>query len=188
MRFVHTAHDDRAVAGSVHGDWLLVRRGRTLFPVRPLTSERFLIGSGTNCHLQLGGGLPMLHSLLVRENERWVLEAVAPEPIVFVNGTACRRQVLCVEDVIRIGEFELVLCGDDCAIAPEQDGTISRPFCESAPALHEEAGNLSASELVNCLEREFRLIDCMGHTHHAGGTALLRAIQRQGDARHPRAA
>lgn len=219
MRIVHFAHEGRSIAAPFAGDRLLVRRGRTHFPVRPLSVPRFLIGSGTNCHLQLGGGLPMLHSMIVREEGRWVIEAIAPEPALIVNGVRRRRQVLCMHDVIGIGEFELVLfggddgtpgelpaaderigrkdrsassevvngCGPSIAALSELLPVISEGLGSTAP-IEQQAAGLTAGELVDCLEREFRLIDRLGHTRRAAGTALLRAIRRQGRSARIRAA
>jgi hypothetical protein len=91
------------------GMWLEIRKGRTGFPLRPISGDRFLIGAGSHCHLQLGGdSMPMLHSLLVIDGKRAYLEAVVPTPALQVNGQARRAVELVDEDHVTIGEFEFV--------------------------------------------------------------------------------
>src|SRR5688500_1252666 len=50
--------------------WLEVRRGRTRAPRRAVRRQRFLIGAGSNCQLQLGGSdIPILHSILLVDED-----------------------------------------------------------------------------------------------------------------------
>ncbi len=188
MQFVHSPHDGATPVESYGGDWLEVRRGRTRFPQRPLALDRFLIGSGTNCHLQLGGDLPMLHTLLTRQQGRWRVEAIAPEPALLVNGTACRCQTLCANDVIQIAEFEFVFRRGGERFRTERDAGM-HTIGDSGAAhqtvalpgvCREETGALSASQLVSRLEGELDLIDQMGHDRRSAASGLLRAVLRHG--------
>ncbi len=200
MHFVHSPHDGAAPIENLGGDWLEVRRGRTRFPHRPLALDRILIGAGTNCHLQLGSDLPMLHTLLTREQGRWRVEAIAPEPALLVNGTTCRCQTLCANDVIRIAEFEFVYRCEDGKqhdrkrhVRAQTDGgsASGRRSAQLRSVCREEASSPSADQLVNRLEQELDLIDQLGHDRRSAANGLLRAILRQGslvEASSPRAA
>jgi len=180
MRIVHGSHDGRREAEPHSGDWLEVRRGRTRFPRRPLSSDRFLIGSGTNCHLQLGGDMPMLHSLLVQEEGRWTVEVIAPEPMLFVNGEACRQRVLCVGDCIQIGEFEFALCrGEGGRTEPAPRHPHHRAV--TSASVTEEAAELTASELLERVEVEVVAVVEFEAGRRRGAKALLDAIFVQGD-------
>lgn len=124
MHIIHSAHVDGPRSARQPHAWLQVSRGGTRFPLRPICTARFLIGAGTNCHLQLGGDIPLLHSLLLREFDGWTIEAIAPEPVLLVNGSDTRRCRLEPDDVVTIGPFELCLVlpvptrGDDFARIP----------------------------------------------------------------------
>jgi len=123
----------------------------------------------------------MLHCLLTREDDRWTVEAIAPEPLLLVNDLPCRRQSLEIGDSIRIAEFEFVLrCtpGGD----PESGRADRWLRSEQSSMAGDESSGLSANELVHRLEQEFDLIESLEHTRFRGTTALLRAV------RHRRAA
>ena len=109
MHIIHSAHVDGLRPARPPHAWLQISRGGTRFPLRPVCTSRFLIGAGTNCHLQLGGDIPQLHSLLLREFDGWTIEAIAPEPVLQVNGSDTRRCRLEPDDVVTIGPFELRL-------------------------------------------------------------------------------
>lgn len=109
MHIIHSAHVAVPPSARQPYAWLRIARGGTRFPLRPVCTARFLIGAGTNCHLQLGGEIPLLHSLLLREFDGWTIEAIAPEPRLLVNGDEVRRCRLQPDDVVTIGPFELCL-------------------------------------------------------------------------------
>jgi hypothetical protein len=109
MHIIHHAHLDGPHTVRQPHAWLQVARGGTRFPLRPVCTSRFLIGAGTNCHLQLGGDIPLLHSLLLREFDGWAIEAIAPHPVLLVNLSETRHCRLEPDDVVTIGPFELQL-------------------------------------------------------------------------------
>jgi hypothetical protein len=120
MYKIHPAHAKTSPASRQPKPlaWLQVRRGGTRYPLRPVYSTRFLIGSGTNCHLQLGGAIPLLHSLLTREVQGWTIEAVFPEPQLRINGVESRQCKLHPDDIIEIGPFEMQLVLPGPALRP----------------------------------------------------------------------
>lgn len=129
-RIVHHAHAALVpgAPGAVLAQ-LAIERGGTRFPWRPIVSRRFLIGSGTNCHLQLGGDIPLLHSLLTRVADGWSIEAIAAEPPLMVNGVVCRHCRLHPEDRVEVGPFRFRLRTSDPATACEQSGQEARRDC-----------------------------------------------------------
>ncbi len=178
MRVFHASHDKSREIQAGTSAWLEVRRGRTRFPHRPLTSSRYLIGSGTNCHLQLGGPVPMLHSLLVLDGDCWTLDVVAPEPTLFVNGEACRHRALCVGDRIQIGDFEFALCRGDGGPPEPAPRRPHRPAITST-SLSELPTSLSASELIERMESEVVTVSEFEEGRRNGARALLEAIRQR---------
>jgi len=92
----------------VNGPWIEIRGGRTRFPQRPIEGDRLLIGSGSNCQLQLGGGMPMAHSVIAFGPGGWTIEALVPEPPLRVEGRIVRQAPLHDGEVIELGPFTLV--------------------------------------------------------------------------------
>lgn len=178
MRVIHATHQDQGEINSGISDWLEVRRGRTQFPHRPLIASRCLIGSGSNCHLQLGGEVPMLHSLLVLQEGQWTLEVVAPEPTLFVNGEACRHRALSVGDRIQLAEFEFALCRGEKGV-PKPDRRRPHHQAFMVQSLREETAGLTASELLERLESELSAIELYEQGRQQGAMALLDAARRQ---------
>ncbi|MCA9075129.1 MAG: hypothetical protein KDA93_08855 [Planctomycetaceae bacterium] len=174
MRVIHTSHHGPRHANEAACDWLEVRLGRTRFPHRPLFSSRILIGSGTNCHLQLGGDVPMLHSLLTFENGCWTLDVIAPEPTLCVNGETCRHRNLCIGDQIQLAEFEFVLCRSENGCPRDESG---RPHWRSVSSVaHEgQVAELSAAELLQRMEAEMSLVESFEEGRRRGAKALLEA-------------
>lgn len=160
------------------GMWLEIRKGKTNFPLRPISGERFLIGAGSHCHLQLGGDhVPMLHSLLVIEGRTAHLEAVVAEPPLLVNDEARQIVELQDEDVVSIGDFEFVFH----RLASSEPHTQA---CVSVRAVHDEISGvadlsqLSVSELVGLIEEEAEQIATFSRSREQGAAALIDAARR----------
>src|SRR4051812_43150982 len=95
---------DALAGGRAESVVLEVCRGRTEHPLRPVHSERFLIGSSPRCDLRLGGeDMPPLHSLIVIDGTDVWLEAVAPRPHLVVNDRPQSSVRLADGDHIRVG-------------------------------------------------------------------------------------
>ena len=158
------------------GMWLEIRKGRTGFPLRPISGDRFLIGAGSHCHLQLGGDtMPMLHSLLVIDGKRAYLEAVVPEPALSVNGNVRRAVELVDEDHVTIGEFEFVfhrlVSSEPAAGAAEAVPAIEQ-------TTYDNLMQMSVPQLVAHIEEEIREIHAFEAGREAGASALLEAARR----------
>jgi hypothetical protein len=167
------------------GMWLEIRRGKTNFPLRPISGDRFLIGAGSHCHLQLGGEhVPMLHSLLVIEGKTAHLEALVSEPPLRVNGEARRSVELHDEDTVEIGDFEFVF---HRLVATEPSGQVamaSSSDTEDASGVA-DLSQLSAVELVGLIEEEARQIAVFNRSRELGAASLLDAARRAGADSHP---
>jgi hypothetical protein len=118
MKIIHAPHTASEVEAQ-RPVYLQIERGSTRFPLRPVDGARFIIGTGTCCHLQLGGDLPMVHSVLIRAGEQWEVEAFAPEPPLLVNGLRQRRCRVSDDDLMEIAMFQFRLVqGDTVQAAP----------------------------------------------------------------------
>lgn len=147
---------------------LRVTRGGTRFPERPIDTERFLIGAGSNCHLKLGGGIGILHSVVVVRGDVLWIDALISDPPLMVNGKKVRDGELKHGDVIEIGPFQFQLCKK--ALEPRNE----EPVEEMEP---ESLEDLSAEELVDRLGEELEQLETIAETQDMGFEALLNAIQ-----------
>lgn len=155
------------------GMWLEIRRGKTNFPLRPITGDRFLIGAGSHCHLQLGGqNCPLLHSLLLIEGTRATLEAVVADPPLLINGEARRTVDLRDEDRVEIGDFEFVF-HKMVRTEPSVQAASVMPFNDQGEAIGIAA--LSVPQLVQQIEEEQEQIDTFEIGREGGAAALLGA-------------
>ena len=143
---------------------LLVERGDTRFPERPIDAERFLIGAGGQCQLQLGGEIPLLHSIIVREDDGLWIDAVAASPRLIVNGQPRRDAPLHSGDVIEIGQFVF------CVAARNELPPDRIPVPDDLSAY-------TPSQLVDAIEEEIRLISQTSRDGQLGWQALEQAAQ-----------
>jgi hypothetical protein len=154
---------------------LEIVRGRTEYPVRPVAGPRFFIGSGPNCDLCLGGGMPLLHSFIqVRGRHVWI-EAVANEPPLRINGETATGEWLRNGDTLDIGPFQL-------RARLQAVGTISNSpvsGAHDADPMDENLESLSALELVDLLESDLALVEEFEQDQAAGAAALLGAVRRK---------
>lgn len=175
------------------GPWLEIVRGRTSFPCRPVRGDRFLIGAGSQCDLQLGGtDIPLLHSVIVVDAHGATIEAFTPKPELLINGQPRRSVSLQHQDTIEVGRIQLLFHNPAAALPPATiEESASEVFHEATalPSLEdleladvsaEETGELTVEQLVNRLEEEQSAIDSLEQRRLAGAQALLDAIRRAG--------
>lgn len=160
--------------------WLEVRRGQTRAPRRAVRTRRFLIGAGSNCQLQLGGDdVPILHSILLVDEDGAQIDAVVPSPELFVNGVPHRAAQLRDGDVLSIGKFEFAVHIQqpvDADAGQECGGMLSTPNAN----LETDLADLSATEIVNRLEQDLREIGRLQSSRETGAEALLQAARHFG--------
>lgn len=182
------------------GPWVEIVRGRTSFPHRPVRGDRFLIGAGSQCDLQLGGPeIPMLHSLIVVHPRGVTLEAFAPTPDLLVNGEKRRSVTLRHHDRVEIGRVELRFHNPaEVAPLPTQldgvpdevpvdDPSLADPIALTAEELTDltettSAGDMTLDALVERLEEERQAAQELADRRASGAAALLDAIRRAGEA------
>ena len=148
-------------------DCLEVRDGETADRLRPLVSDRVLIGSGSTCQLQIvADDVAMVHATLTRtpaaDRSVWSLEAIAAHPAVLVNGTPVRKCELNHGDLIGLAGVNLELvCADVAAdiaangasnMVPAAESTADEPLPAADPSM------MTAAELVDALDREMQLV------------------------------
>jgi predicted component of type VI protein secretion system len=169
---------------SAREPWLEVRRGLTRAPRREILGRRFLIGAGSNCQLQLGGGdVPILHSILLVEEDGAHIDAVVATPQLLVNGRPQRSADLRDGDVFTIGKFEFQVH------VPLPTGALqSAAGQEPPPAAAADPGQLSATELVALIEGEEELVSQFETARRNGAAALLDAVRQVVDAQSAAAA
>ena len=147
---------------------LRIVRGATRFPERPLTDDRILIGGGSNCHLQLGGGVPILHSVLVRQDQEFWIEAVVGDPPLFVNGQHVRQSIIRPDDAVDLAGFQFQI------IKSASDG-IAAPV----PAF-DQLKDLTAEQIVDRLEDEMGALTSLEERRRQGAEALVAAARAAG--------
>ncbi len=158
---------------------LEICRGRTEHPLRPVYSERYLIGSSARCDLRLGGQeMPPLHSLIFVDGPDVWLEAMAPIPELRVNGRMETSVRLVDGDRIEIGPIELV------AHIPAQSGNSIQPQESQNIEIHEEqpepaVSELSAKELVERIEAATELVNEFEQRQRLGIESLQAAVQQR---------
>lgn len=146
---------------------LRIERGRTQHPERPISETRFLIGAGSNCHLQLGGEIPILHSVILQVESGLWIDAVVPEPALLVNRQPVRECQIFAGDLIEIGDFVFTLqenkafsVGDEVSEADE-DVDLSE---------------LSAENLVDLLAEEVSSLEAIEEARIRGAETLLERL------------
>ena len=159
---------------------LEVTRGSTRFRRRPVTSARFLIGSGTTCDLRLGGDdMPALHSIITTSGREITLEAIAAAPALSVNGRQAQSALLRDGDLISVGQVELLARLEaghaPAAIAPAAAG--GQPSIDAERPL----ADISAAELVDLIEQEEREIEEFEGRQQVGMKSLVQAIMSRAD-------
>jgi hypothetical protein len=160
--------------------WLEIQRGRTLYPRRPVLTERFLIGAGSNCHLQLGGdGMPFLHSLLTVEGGGVFIEAFVPWPELCVNGETLRTAHLADGDEITIGPFQFTVhLRASAEVEPDQSLYAAiPPEAAREGSEPEDVSALSTAELVGRIEALECEVEAHERAERRGAAALLDAAR-----------
>lgn len=186
--FPHTAdgvHEEPSDLGLC----LEIRRGRTEHPVRPIKSDRFLIGGDSDCDLQLGGDdMPALHSLVYREGHDFWIEMISPFPPLKVEGQVVEASVLRNGDRIQIGSFEFVVQLAGTAHSHRMDpphkseqARLRGPHFGMAAALKQmdsrDPSELSAEELLDSLDREIQTVEKFERRQNLAAGAFLGSVR-----------
>ena len=171
---------------------LEIKKGKTSFPVRPVSVGRLTIGAGSCCGLQvIGQEMPILHSIIHVADEVARIEAMVSQPQLLVNGIPLRTSELSDGDLITIGPIEFVFCQSrpHTATSISTAGLSGSPLQTSAPITPDKKRDhfmtkettlkdLSASELVDLIEQDFHLIEKYESRREQGAAALLSQLHQ----------
>lgn len=173
---------------------LEIRRGRTGYPARPVYTRDFLIGSGPDSDLRLGGeDIPLAHTLLSVNDHEILAQWLGESPSLLVNGKPVQESALRDGDRIEIGRFEFIvhrllteLASEESAREPNHNPSESVTI-ETADLLHllaqakdevpaEDLAELSANELLELLEAEQNSVVEFDDAVAQAEAALLHAV------------
>lgn len=154
-----------------------ITRGKTQAPIRPLSREHFLLGAGGKCDLRLGGaGMAAIHSVVVQRDGEVLMEALADQPPLIVNGRVVQSVALQPGDAVEIGAFRLVL---RAYTAPEVPAAASP--AEAGESLEDSGMQnlqaLSAAELCERIEQEEELLSDFESRRQQGAESLLARVR-----------
>lgn len=157
--------------------YLEIVKGSTQFPNRPIYEGAFLIGSGSNCDLRIGGpDTPVVHSVVRAEDGDVHIESLSRKPVLRVNGTPCERIELANGDRIQIGSIQMIAKFQLAAVAPA--------LAVSPDPAEEDISRLPADRLIELLERDLALVEEHDLNESAGAERLLEAAKRAGTTPH----
>jgi Inner membrane component of T3SS, cytoplasmic domain len=181
---------------------LEVTNGQTEHRLRPVLHKRYLIGSGKNCHLQIGEeNFPPLHSIILNGPEGAEIELIASSSELIINGEKTESVVLTQDDEVQIGQIKFNVHQQESIgeiMDPSQNISQKHDKNDQEEALTEEAhivpfpamdsleenqteenqaeinlSELSAEELVDLIQEEEQLIEEYETGIQTGYSALL---------------
>jgi hypothetical protein len=125
----------------------------------------------------LGGGIPVLHSLIHRDgNEVWI-EGIASSPALEVNGERRKTARLVDGDRICIGPFEFqIVIPAVAAVQPGSSVDTSDQNAITPCADSPSPQSLTAAELVEQIEREQARVEQFESRQRMGADALMQEI------------
>ena len=150
---------------------LQIQRGRTQFPQRPISTPKFLIGSGSDCHLRLGGAeMPSLHSILLVSDDGNYLERTAEAPPLIVNGHEQVSVWLQVGDRIEIGSIEMEVV----ELKSELESAAAEVSAGDTDAARDsELSKYTPLELVELISQDLEILENFKSRQIMGAEALL---------------
>jgi len=151
---------------------LKITRGKTKNPFRPIESDRFLIGAGSCCQLQLSAEeIPMVYAIVHQIQGGYQIEALYNEPRMLVNGSQKQFAILQAGDRLTLGPYEFEYLVEEAEHvlrtraeeSEQKEGSATEPKHAPAssliPPVPSQIEQMSASELVARIEKELELID-----------------------------
>ena len=78
-------------------------------PIEPVCQGEFLIGSGPQCQLRLGGpGVPEVHTILIVEAQSITVKPLESQPSLVKNGSPCETGPLEDGDLLELDRKSVV--------------------------------------------------------------------------------
>lgn len=153
--------------------YLEIQSGQTNFPCRPIDNERFLIGAGSNCQLQLGGDdIPMIHTIISQEADGIQYQALVSTPELTINGAPSQQGVLEEGDEIQIDCFKFIIRNTNHS-SLEKTPENSDQVIGKDPI---DIESLSASDLIDLIEEEQAMIEDFDSQQLGAAAALMQAV------------
>jgi hypothetical protein len=153
--------------------YLEIVKGSTQFPNRPVYEGVFLIGSGSNCDLRIGGpDTPAVHSVVRAEQGDVHIESLSRKPVLRVNGSPVDRVELRSGDRLQIGSIQMV--------AKFQAVPAAAPAVVAETPAPQDLSAMSAEQLIGLLEEDLALVEEHGRHEAAGAELLLEAARKTG--------
>ncbi len=141
-------------------------------PIQVVTSGRFLVGSGSNCHLRLGErGIPDVLCVVTATERGAMLECSADEPAVLVNGMQAESAALCDGDLLEVGSYRLLFR----LLSEETRITLDELHFAPASQTPSKSSEPTAAELVELLQQELQTIQEHDRTARDSVAELLAA-------------
>lgn len=154
--------------------YLEIVKGSTEFPNRPVYEGVFLIGSGSNCDLRIGGSnTPAVHSILRADDGNVHIESLSRKPALRVNSQPCEAATLNDGDHIQVGSIQMIARFQPLAIP----ATLPIPVAVQKPAeeVPTDIANLSAEQLLTLLEQDIALVENHVVSQNAAADRLVDA-------------
>lgn len=179
---------------SPRGMMLRIRRGKTGYPLRPIDVQPFLIGSGEQCQLRLGGDMPPVHSAIHLDGDSAGIECLASAPELRVNGSVCMAAQLLSGSAIEIGAFLLEYVELPAPVeepAPIMQQHMELPAAavtEAVPVadeLMDDPKDLSVHGLVDRLEAALERLESIESRRRDGMAGLIeRMLEMASESQH----
>ena len=175
---------------SIQKPLLKITRGKTKNPFRPIDSDRFLIGAGSCCQLQLSAPeIPMVYAIVHQIQDGCQIEALYSEPAMLVNGEHKQFAILQAGDRLSFGpyEFEYLLDQTEHVLRTTEENlrtsVVGDPQSQSDPSADSliqpvpaKIEDLSVPELVARIEKELALLDELEQEEQQEETEASRKI------------
>lgn len=183
-----------ASSNGIHSEFSIeIRRGRTEFPSRPVGPTPFLIGSGEECDLRLGGDqIPAVHSRLFIEDNTLHVEVLASHPQLAINGRAAKQGILLDGDKLNMGSFEFVIRRHAHHAAESAPTIVNEVELGDLDDFEvddfdvEDLAGLSAAELLDRIEKEQAFVDAFENRQRMGARALVNSVRERLHVDEPR--
>ncbi|MEZ6123912.1 MAG: FHA domain-containing protein [Planctomycetaceae bacterium] len=145
-------------------------------PIEPISEGRFLIGRGLNCHLRFGDpAIPEIHTVLHVRRDAVLLETVASEPALLVNGSPETEYRLCDGDLLELGDcrFLFRFAAAEQRITLDEELFATTAGNSTMPVRGSEA---TAADIVDSIEEQLNMVEDLSDSPSSGMLDLLRAV------------
>lgn len=138
-------------------------------PIEPVCRGEFLIGSGPQCQLRLGGpGIPEVHTILTVEAQAITVKPLESQPPLIRNGSPCETGPLQDGDLLELLDHTLLFR----RLVEEERITLDETEFSAADA--------TPLELIDRMSSELETISGLEETQQKAVERLLSAVNASG--------